>query len=1020
MQTVQVATGALVLDLRGRMGAVLVHLGQSYPAVRWARSSAITTSTQPDTFADLLQRYRRALGLTQEQLAERAHLSERGISNLERGVRRFPQRGTVILLADALGLQAAERRAFEAASRSSTPSPGRDPVEGAAAASRTTILPLVGRTQELALLKRHVNAEGPPVLLFTGEPGIGKSRLLQETAVLAIEQGWRVLHGGCRRRGGQEPFAPVLEALEGSLHALSQPRLRATLQDCAWLVRLLPELAAGPIEPLPAWKVSPDQERRLLFKAVARCLRNMAGPAGTLLILDDLQWAGGDALDLLATLVRPEAPLRVVGAYRDTEVSARDPLAMFLADLAQAGLATQRAVEPLTESEVGALLEGLSAERMAADPALRDQLIQRAGGVPFFVVSCAQSLGGDGAARDLVDAIPWTLTQGLGQRIAVLPRNACELLAIAAVIGRSIPRTVLLAVATQPEDEVLAALDAACQARLLVEHEQGYAFVHDVIREFVEAGLGKARRVALHRRVLAALEAQAENGLEQRVDLLAYHSRHADQAGKAAVYAQQAGDHAMRMAAYREAMAHYEAALELLAEDDLPARAAVRFKLGEAAYPLGDTAVYLRHWQEAHRLYEQIGERHKAAGLARRLGRVAWERGETSAALAYTRAAVAGLTDSPPSHELAMAYSALSQLLMLTNQPRESIDWGEKALALADTLGDDAVRVHALNNVGSSLFYLGELRRGIAYLERSLALALQGGLVHDIMRACNNLGGPLGSLGANTRATEVLREGLDWVERAGWESHRSKLLANLADAEMELGHWTEALSLIRDLRADETAFPRARLLAAPVHGELLLRSGGSLRDARSMLEEVQTIAEREDDVHTLRDTLSTLARVYLDLEDTDRAVQVTDRWVELFRASGPLVGWELALEYGVEVYLHAGRVESARELVEGLSVLGRRADNVLSQARFANAQGLLAGHECRYREAAAHFERAAALWLTMSCPYQEAWARKRRAESLLHASDAASRATAEQELDAARTIFQRLGPYGTSVTIDAV
>ncbi len=972
---------------------------------------------QPAGFADLLQRYRRAAGLTQEELAERAHLSVRGISNLERGVRRFPQRGTVVLLADALGLQGAEREAFEAASRSSMTAPVRDPGESTAPSSRTTIPPLVGRAAELALLERHADAEGPPVLLFTGEPGIGKSRLLQEAAALAVAHGWRVLHGGCRRRGGQEPYAPVLEALERSLHALSQPRLRAALQDCAWLVRLLPELAAGPIEPLPAWNVSPDQERRLLFKAVARCLQNMAGPAGTLLILDDLQWAGGDALDLLATLVRAEEPLRVVGAYRDTEVSARDPLAVFLADLAQAGLAMQHAVAPLTASEVGALLEGLREESKAADPALRDQLIQRAGGVPFFVVSCAQGLRASG---DPVHAIPWTLAQGLGQRIAVLPESARELLAIAAVIGRSMPRTVLFAVATQPEDEVLAALDTACQARLLVEQEQGYAFVHDVIREFVEAGLGVSRRTALHRRVLAALEVQAENGLEPHVDLLAYHSRQAGQTGKAAHYSQQAGDRAMRMAAYREAITHYEAALELLAGDDVRTRAALRAKLGEAAYPLGDTAVYLRHWQEAHRLYEQIGEQHRAADLSRRLGRVAWERGEISTALAHTRAAVTGLIDGPPSHELAMAYSALSQLLMLTNQPRESIEWGEKALALADVLGDDAVRAHALNNVGSSWFYLGELQRGIAYLEQSLALALQGGLVHDIMRACNNLAGPLGSLGMNVRATEVLREGLAWVERAGWESHRAKLLANLADAEMELGRWTEALSLIRELRAEETAFPRARLLAGPVHGELLLRTGGSLGEARSMLEEVQAIAEREDDVVTLRDTLSTLALVYLELEDTDRAVQVTDRCVELYRTSGPLVGWELALEYGVVVYLHAGKVQSACELLEGLSVLAQRADNVLARARFATVRGLLAGHERCYEEAAAHFQRAADLWLTMSCPHQEAWARKRRAESLLHASDAASHEEANKERDTARTIFRRLGLSETSRLIDAV
>jgi predicted ATPase len=91
--------------------------------------------------------------------------------------------------------------------------------------------------------------------------------------------------------------------------------LRSALRGCAWLVRLLPELATGPIEPLPAWALAPAHERRLMFEAVVRLLTNVAGPAGVLLLLDDLQWAGSDALDLLGTLVRSaaEVPLRIVG-----------------------------------------------------------------------------------------------------------------------------------------------------------------------------------------------------------------------------------------------------------------------------------------------------------------------------------------------------------------------------------------------------------------------------------------------------------------------------------------------------------------------------------------------------------------------------------------------------------------------------------------------------------------------------------------------------------------------------------
>jgi hypothetical protein len=151
------------------------------------------------------------------------------------------------------------------------------------------------------------------------------------------------VQGGCSRRGGQEPYAPLLGALERYLHRRDPIHLRADLLGCAWLVRLLPELAEGPIEPLPTWTLTPDQERRLMFRALVRFLTNVAGPAGTLLVLDDLQWAGADALDLLAVLARSAAdvPLRLMGAYRDTEVQPEDALSARLADLGRERLVEQ-------------------------------------------------------------------------------------------------------------------------------------------------------------------------------------------------------------------------------------------------------------------------------------------------------------------------------------------------------------------------------------------------------------------------------------------------------------------------------------------------------------------------------------------------------------------------------------------------------------------------------------------------------------------------------------------------------
>src|SRR5205085_3745714 len=279
----------------------------------------------------------------------------RGIQALEQGTSHTPRPDTVALLAAALRLSPQAQVTFAAAARSRSFPPSGPPSSGRpAGAGGHAVVPLVGRAPELAVLERHLRAEQttegtPQVLLLSAEPGIGKSRLLQEAVQQGVAQGWTVLAGGCHRQGSQEPYAPLLDALAQHLHTQAPVRMRAALAGCAWLVRLLPELAQT-LEPLSPGTLPPEQERRLMFAAVVRVLANVAGPAGTLLVLDDLQWAGPDALDLLAMLVRSPSlahrergargagVLRVVGAYRETEVRPADPLGLLLADLAQAGL----------------------------------------------------------------------------------------------------------------------------------------------------------------------------------------------------------------------------------------------------------------------------------------------------------------------------------------------------------------------------------------------------------------------------------------------------------------------------------------------------------------------------------------------------------------------------------------------------------------------------------------------------------------------------------------------------------
>jgi transcriptional regulator with XRE-family HTH domain len=462
------------------------------------------------SFGALLKHHRSRAGLTQEALAQRAGISDRAVRSIERGAQRTSHVQTVRLLADALGLSGQDRTIFESAARGQRTSPfGFVSAEPPFASGGP---PLVGRVCELNVLERHLRGEGPLVLLLAGEPGIGKSRLLHEAATRAASCGWKVLHGGCRQRDGRDPYAPMVEALEHHIHRKPPAKLRAELRGCAWLVCLLPELADRTSAPPPPLPLTPEQERRLMYGAVARFLSNVAGPAGTLLVLDDLQWAGHDALDLLAALVRSSSQGRlcVVGAYRDTEVQPRDPFSAMLADLVPTGLVTHHTLAPLAPEEARRLLERLLEGVEGAGSALRERLLRRTGGVPSFIVSCVRGLRLHGREGGAEDVIPWDVVHGLRQRVEVLPEAAREVLRALVVVGDGAPRALLVAVVARPEDEVLAGLAAACRARLLVQAEaDACRFAHDVIREVVEADLGAGWRAVLQRRAAEALGAQA-------------------------------------------------------------------------------------------------------------------------------------------------------------------------------------------------------------------------------------------------------------------------------------------------------------------------------------------------------------------------------------------------------------------------------------------------------------------------------------------------------------------------------
>ena len=386
---------------------------------------------------------------------------------------------------------------------------------------------------------------------------------------------------------------------------------------------LLPELAPpggpGPGEGGVTAGVRPEQQRRLLVSSAGRLLHALAGPAGTLLVLDDLHWAGPDAVDLLAALLAAAGspPLRVVGAYRDSETPAR--LDECVADLARASLVRVLPLGPLTDADAGRLLQQLAPEeeqqeQSAALPAI----VRRAGGVPFFLISYAEQVRGGQGEAPL--AVPWTVAQVIGQRVAALPGPAKELLSVAAVAGQVVPYTLLAQVTSSDDEQVLEAVETALEARLLAEDgPDRYRFTHDLIRETIEDGLSAARRRLLHRRIARALEYQPG----APADSLAFHFSQSGEDGTAAGYLELAGDQAQQRVAYAAAAEFYAAAAARLEVAGRPAEvASVTEKQGVAWYRTGRYDAAITALEEALAGY-RAARRRRGRGPA---GRAAGQR----------------------------------------------------------------------------------------------------------------------------------------------------------------------------------------------------------------------------------------------------------------------------------------------------------------------------------------------------------------------------------------------------------
>ena len=562
------------------------------------------------SFARLLRHHRLGRGLTQEELAERARLSARAVSDLERGLKRAPRASTVRLLAEALELSADQAAALLAVAQRGNPESVAERIRTIGESQRPTAPgprggplppglfegPLVGRAAEFARLVELYRAAGAgqtQVVVLGGEPGIGKTRLAREFLAWATDQGADILQGRAFETGGRLPYQPLVDALRPRLEREAAPEDLLTDLWLAELGRLLPELRDRyPDLPAAAGDGEEGAARMRLFEAIARLGLALAQRSPAVLFVDDVQWADAGSLDGLLYVGRRwtegQAPLLVLLSLRPEALAATPVLDEWLSNgLPRAVTLTQVELGPLSSEDTLRFVQGVADE---AEPAEIDELARwlyaETGGQPLFVVETLRALlerealvprpretggwaidlpGGLPDAAALASTLPPGVREVIHARLAHLLPAAREVLAAGSVLGQSFTFEQLRRVAGLAEDEALLATDEVVRRHLLREAgtDNGalgagaYLFAHDKIRDVVYAEAGDARRRVFHRRALEALEGTAPAAK------LAHHALAAGLDEPAVRFGLAAGEEAVRLLAARDAIPHYERALEI-------------------------------------------------------------------------------------------------------------------------------------------------------------------------------------------------------------------------------------------------------------------------------------------------------------------------------------------------------------------------------------------------------------------------------------------------------------------------
>jgi tetratricopeptide (TPR) repeat protein len=702
-------------------------------------------------------------------------------------------------------------------------------------ASTTGLEPAVfaGRAAELSTLKAAAEAakEGRfSAVLISGEPGIGKSRLAEETCNYARGLGFEIAAGRCFDTQSRFSYFPFIQALRHLASRTSPPVLleerrdgTKPADDAAAIIARLAFRASSSAGINPEISSAAQTE---IFESVIGCLCARSETRPLLVLLEDLDWADEGSLSLLVHLIRMLATARllIIGTCRGNDAPERLELVRIIVECGRHRGCERIRLRGLAEAEVASLVEQLlgldelagETKRLAAD------IGRLTNGNPLFIHQIVRHLVETGRLSKRSGR--WVVPSGWESKFAAedgmrevvdarLSRlsDRCRLaLSHAAVLGEEFEIEVLGHMLPFAALDLTDLLEEASAAGIVIEartdETADYAFAHGLIRQSLYERQSRPTKRALHAGAARAIEAVYQAGLDAHLSQLALHYTKAGLAGdlaKAAEYSMRAGETAYTVCAYADAACHWRAALKLAGPDDRRLRAQLLERLGEASLLSAATPTEAaRHLQAALKLYTELGQKSDVARVHASLVMVISLMTMNPAAIdvgqavSHSRRAeklLAARADHSAEGELLIGEAMVAHAQFRTE---DGLAASARAMEIGQLLDNAAIWCQAATLHGHFLWASGKLKEGLGLMEQALERAERTLDLKPRFAAAWGLGFSYLLLSDPTAAERAIQPGLADSDSGQAEFLRQVLLAHLGIAHIFRGALARARALL--------------------------------------------------------------------------------------------------------------------------------------------------------------------------------------------------------------------------------